>query len=182
MAKEFKILFAAILTQILYGVSLLFDGAPFLISPLNVLVNLCMTITIIVSLKKFDWRNFLMLSGAIIILFHDALFWSFFSVSMNTLEQMTILYTTTISAKTLSFIAMFDKRKIQWNILVLVTLILSILSFWAFGIYGSFAVTVAGLILVLLSKNEEIEFLKVYWMFFTFMLLNHVATMIYYSV
>lgn len=168
--------------MLLYGVTLLLEGKPFFIYPLNVMVNLVMTITIIVSLKKYNWRNLLIFISAIIILFHDPLFLSFFSIPVNIYDEtyMIVLGVTVSLSNMLNFIALFEKNK-KRNILVISAMAVSVLSFLLFGLFGIFALTTLGLLLVLTSKDKEVEFLKVYWMFFVFMLLTHVIPAIIYQ-
>lgn len=182
MDKELKILSGAILTMLIYGVTLLLEGKPFFIFPLNVIVNLVMTIVIIVSLKKYTWRNWFYLVAAVVVLFHDPLFLSFFSIPVDLKNEtyQAVMLTTTAIANTLCFIPLFEKTK-KRNVLVLGVLMASILSFVFFGLFGIFTLTILSLLLVLTSKNKEIEFLKVYWMFFVFMLLAHVVPAILYQ-
>jgi hypothetical protein len=180
--KELKILSGAILTMLIYGFTLLLEGKPFFIYPLNVMVNLVMTVTIIVSLKKYNWRNWLILASAITVLFHDPLFLSFFSIPVDIHEntyKVALLITVSLS-NIFNFIAIFEKDR-RRNLYVILSMIISVLSFVFFGLFGIFALTTLGLLLVLTSKNKEVEFLKVYWMFFVFMLLTHVIPTIIYQ-
>jgi hypothetical protein len=175
--KELKILLIAILTMLFYGLYLVIDNKPFFIYPLNVIVNAIMTFAIVITLKKYDWRNLLVVFSAIIILFQDALFMSFFTSSIDYESknyQMASFFI--IVSNTVCFIALLEKNIIR-NILVIGALLLSILSFIIFGLYGMFLTTTLGLLLVITSKNSKVEFLKVYWMFFIFMMLNKVISL-----
>ncbi len=178
MEKELKILLIAILTMLFYGFYLVIDSKPFFIYPLNVIVNAIMTLAIVITLKKYDWRNLLVVFSAAIILFQDALFMSFFtsSIDYESENYQMVSFFFIIVSNTVCFIALLEKNKIR-NTLVIGALLLSILSFIIFGLYGMFLTTTLGLLLVITSKNPKVEFLKVYWMFFIFMMLNQVISL-----
>lgn len=181
MEKEFKILFGAILTLVFYGVYLLANGGPFFIYPLNGITNALMTIVIIVGLKKYNWRNYLVLIGAMAILAHDPLFLSFFNISIDFKSESFLFFTFIMYVFTnlLCFISLLDRNKIR-NSMIFSLFILGNILLFAFGIYAIFFVTLLGLLIVISSKNKDIEFLKVYWMFYIFMILNKVITEILY--
>lgn len=182
MEKELKIFLAATMTMLLYGAYLIVDNKPFFIFPLNVIVNAVMTFAIVITFKKTDWRNLLIVISAVIILFQDALFMSFFTSSIDyESESFQLLsFSMTLISNVLCFLALLEKNK-KRNILVIGALILSILAFIIFGLYGLFLTTTLGLLLVITSKNNEVEFLKVYWMFFIFMMLNQVISLNIYD-
>ncbi|MBN9294001.1 MAG: hypothetical protein J0G96_08480 [Flavobacteriia bacterium] len=178
MDKELKILFSAILTMIFYGAFLVAQGAPFFIFPLNVIANALMTAAIVFSMKKFDWRNILILISAFLLLLQDPMFLSFFTSTLNT-EQEGFRFFSAIIIITVNLfchLSLLENSRFRIAV-VFFSLVLSLICFSVFGLYGIFLSTVIGMILTVTSKTREVEFLKVYWMFFIFMILNQVVTL-----
>lgn len=184
MEKELQILSGAILTMLLYGIFLLLDGKPFLIYPLSTLVNFGMTATIIILLRKFDWRNLVYLFTATILLFQDPLFMSFFDVELSSygIEHKTNLSLVLIILSNIFlFLPLVEFSKWRFLTIVLITC-LAIGMFLFVGVYGMFLTSILACIYTVTSKVKEVEFLKVYNMFFVFMLINQVGAHVLYGV
>lgn len=184
MDKELKILSGAVLTMLIYGLLLLLDGKPFVIYPLSTMTNFGLTVAIVFFMRKFDWRNIFYLITATSLLFQDPLFMSFFNVELSSygVEHKTILSTVLIVlSNVLLAVPMIEKDKMRLLLLSGITIV-AILTFLFVGVYGMFFTTVLATLYCVTSSNKNIEFLKVYNMFFIFMLLNQVAAHILYEI
>lgn len=175
MDKEIKILLITILTLLFYGIFLLIDNKPFYIYPLNVMANLAMTATIVFTLRKFDWRNLLYLVVAFVLLFQDPLFLSFFHVDSLYLNENLGVWATVfiLTLNMATFIPVLEKKRLVFG---LILLLVSSFTIIFYGMYGTLLSCILALFLIISSENKNIEFLKVYFMFFIFMLLNQAAT------
>lgn len=168
--------------MVLYGVGLLTSGAPFFIFPLNNVANFIFCCVIFVSLKKFDWRNSFILIASTLLLLQDKFFLSFFTTTISTETEKFQDFSIIIFliANLFFFSSLFEKSR-KSILYVFSLLFLSSFLFLFFGIYGLTLISTIGLLYTISSKNPKIEFLKVYWMFFIFMMLNHVFTINFYN-